>query len=122
MNDDLNSTEDQLRALQWRTPSSGSLEESLKTALAARAALVVPRRRTSLLHFIPRSLRFPLAACWTASLIFWWLTPREAASHATTMASHSSLPDSAGLIAQQEATRQLTHELLLTFEDHGRRR
>ena len=117
MKEEFTAVEDSLRALKWRAPADHVLEQSLHAALAARRE-IEPRRRV--LDFIPRALRWPLAACWTASLAFWWLTPKEQTSTATTIAIHKSAPDPASLMAQQESTRQLTHELLLALEDHGR--
>jgi len=119
MKEEFISVEDSLRALKWRAPADRVLERSLHAALAARREMA-PKRRA--LDLIPRALRLPLAACWTASLAFWWLTPKEQTSSATSVAIHKSVPDPASLVAQQESTRQLTHELLLALEDHGRRR
>jgi hypothetical protein len=117
--------EQSLRALKWRAPEEGALERSLQPALAARASMQAKRpsfsRPGTVLHFIPRVLRLPLAACWAASLAFWALTPRENPS--PLLAANNIPPgmDSFSLLAKRDAVQQQTHELLLALENHDRR-
>ncbi|MBN8420261.1 MAG: hypothetical protein J0L73_15190 [Verrucomicrobia bacterium] len=106
MKEDLEST---LRAQRWRDPPQEFLERTLAAAVEARA---VAAKRRSLLAFIPRPLRLPLAACWVLAFFFRVTTPE--AIPQSTLDSCAKLPPlkPAQLLANLKQIEQLADELL----------
>jgi len=118
--------ETHLRSLRWRDPPPDFLEHTLQLALAEREKAVpttsLPRTAkpgdhrlkplTSLLAFIPRPLRLPLAACWLLALFFKLTTP-EAIPRGT-LEIYAMLPPvtPAQLLAHLEEAERLSHDLL----------
>lgn len=98
-----------LRAQRWRDLPPEFLGRTLGAALEARK---IAAKRRSLIAFIPRPLRFPLAACWLLAFFFRVTTP--AAIPQATLDSYAKLPPltPAQLLANLKHIEQLADELL----------
>jgi hypothetical protein len=98
-----------LRAQRWRDPPPEFLGRVLEQALEARACAT---KRRSLMAFIPRPLRLPLAACWLLAFFFRVTTP-EAIPQAT-LDGYAKLPPMTPqqMLAHLKQVEQLADELL----------
>lgn len=123
-----NELEQILRSLRWRDPPPEFLKQTLDVALREREKVVLSfssdsarnssasshrlKPMSTLLAFIPRPLRLPLAACWLLALFFKLTTPE--AIPRSTLESYAKLPPvtPAQLLAHLEHAERLAHELL----------
>ena len=119
-------TETILRVQRWRDPPPEFLQRTLAAALAAREKVVLsfssdrPRQDrdhrlkplSTLLAFIPRPLRLPLAACWL--LVFFFRVTTPEAIPAATLEHYAKLPPMTPqqMLANLEHIEHLAHELL----------
>lgn len=119
--------EQTLRTLRWRDPPPAFLARVLDDAQRKRTKVVLSfssdgaqqttptshrlKPLSTLLAFIPRPLRLPLAACWLLALYFRLTTPE--AIPQSTLENYAKLPPMtpAQLITHRETTERLAQEL-----------
>jgi hypothetical protein len=105
--------ENRLRSLTWRPVPEPALRASLDAALAELPTLVTPLPRAvpfrhRLIQFVPRPVRWTLAACWMLSLGFRLATPPPAPGQGSlSSASLAAMPpmDGARLFLSMQQTR-----------------
>ncbi len=120
--------EQHLRSLKRRPPPTEFLERTLSVALTERRQIgnASPEKPSqmdgrnnkpllALLSFVPRPIRWPLAACWLLSLLFRMSTPEPISADTQIAISKMLPPDPAVLIAHIKDSERLAHELLDQF-------
>lgn len=129
MNDPDHELEGTLRAMRWRRASPEFLQRSLETALAGHKAaqsaspvdvVASNDRRTkpkpailgTLLNFVPRPIRWPLAACWLLSLFFRLSTPDPVPPSLRESLAHLPQVDPVVLLAQLDEQHRILAELI----------
>lgn len=115
-----------LKSMRWRSASPECLKSTLSAALAecqlagqvsapASAEPSLARRRSltaSLLAFIPKPLRLPLAACWLLALFFKLTTPDPISPQTRATIAQMPVIDPQLLFAKLEEEQRLTANLL----------
>lgn len=122
--------EQHLRSLKRRPPPTEFLERTLSVALTERRQIgnASPEKPSqmdgrnnkpllALLSFVPRPIRWPLAACWLLSLLFRMSTPETIPASTAVSVGRMTPPDPKALLVHLKNAERLAHELL--DQHHG---
>lgn len=129
MKDHDHELEDTLRTLRWRRVSPEFLQSSLDAVLAQHAVVQRaspvhrvnhPEQRakpwaailSTLINFVPRPLRWPMAACWLLSLFFRLSTPDPVPASVSESLARLPQVDPAVLLTQLDEQHRLLADLI----------
>jgi hypothetical protein len=106
-------------SMRWRPLSEEARAASLTAALAVcKPPPSKPSLSHRLISWVPRPVRWTLAACWTLSLALRLATPASPHAPAQVLASNGSVPSDRSLpmFASLEQTNLVLHELQLDLK------